>query len=95
LDAAQVAHQRNSSLGPLGELNMWIAKSTHLDRAVTSEADSFSQEFRLALIRSLLWLTRHLRQTDSAIRNNVQERRRIKLFAKLLHSAIALCVQFS
>jgi hypothetical protein len=44
------------SLGPLGDAEYVDREIRALwDRAVTSEAESFSQEFRLALIRSLLW----------------------------------------
>jgi hypothetical protein len=74
------------SLGPLGDAE-YVDREIHAlwDRAVTSEADSFSQEFRLALIRSLLWADAasapdRLRQFVTTCKNGDE----IKLFAKLV-----------
>jgi hypothetical protein len=74
------------SLGPLGDAEYVDREIRALwDRAVTSEADSFSQEFRLALIRSLLWADAAsapdwLRQFVTTCKNGDE----IKLFAKLV-----------
>jgi hypothetical protein len=74
------------SLGPLGDAEYVDREIRALwDRAVTSEADSFSQEFRLALIRSLLWADAasapdRLRQFVTTCKNGDE----IEMFAKLV-----------
>jgi hypothetical protein len=74
------------SLGPLGDAEYVDREIRALwDRAVTSEEGSFSQEFRLALIRSLIWADAataldRIRNFIKACKNSDE----IKVLAKLV-----------